>query len=50
MTYKVTFSYDLEVEAETEEALEKAKDDFQELVSHYDIRPEEFDASDPEEA
>lgn len=51
MTFKVTFSYDVEVEAETkEEAATKAYDDFSEGLSYYDIRPEEFTASTPEEA
>lgn len=51
MTFKVTFSYDVEVEAETkEEAAEKAYEDFSDGLCYNDIRSNEFTASTPKEA
>lgn len=49
-TFKVTFSYDVEVEAETaDEAAYEAYEVFSDGLCYNDIRSNEFDASDPKE-
>jgi hypothetical protein len=49
-TFKVTFSYNVKVEAETaEEAEEKAYESFSDGLCYNDIRANEFNVSDPKE-